>query len=142
MNAPFSGLVMRMVFQLSCVLLIMFHWASAKPERCTSGVAIDAAIVTSPDQHLIRVIGPAERFDWSNDQVYTIRVIGGSNYRLVTSLSTYSYGPNGSRGANRWNQGTRTVGDYGFDMSWQTIAVPGSSSNNIRLCFDQVFIMM
>jgi hypothetical protein len=45
------------------------------------------------------------------------------------------YGPDGSRGANRWNQGTQMVGDYGFAMSWQNIVVPGSGLNNISFMF-------
>jgi hypothetical protein len=85
MNESFSGLVMRIMFLFSCVLLITFHWTSGKPERCTCGVAIDA----SPDQHLISVIGPGKRFDWSDDQLHTIRVIGGSNYLLIIGLSIY-----------------------------------------------------
>jgi hypothetical protein len=135
MDAPFSGLVMRTLVLIPWTLLILFHWTSRKPERCICGVAIDAATVASKEQHLIGVIGSGGRFDWSDDQVHTIRVIGDSNYRLITGSSTYWYGPDDSRGANRWSQGTQTVGDYGFAMSRQNIAVPGSGSNNISFMF-------
>jgi hypothetical protein len=129
------ALVMRNVSLTPYTILIVLKLTNVNPGARVCDVVVCADPYANGDAHSIRVIGSAECIYWWFDQLHTMSVVGNSNYPLIISLSTYRYDLYSYIFTNRWAQGTSTACDYGFAMSWQTISVPDSGSDNTLFMF-------